>query len=83
MHTVGYAGALPRLGGVGLEPLVEIARARVSSVGAGLFRPRDFYGSDVIWSVTAGVRLRLGPPHRMGRYGVLAEHARAGGHAGH
>lgn len=70
VHTVGTGVRLPTVRGLTAEPVVEVARAGVAAVGQGLFRPADFYGGDVIWSVTAGIRLTLGRPHRMGRYGV-------------
>jgi hypothetical protein len=35
------------------------------------FDPRQFYGSDRIWSTTVGAKIAYGMPHmRMGRYGV-------------
>jgi hypothetical protein len=81
--TVGYAVRLPAVRGVALEPLVEVARAGVAAVGSGLFRPAEFYGGDVIWSVTVGLRLQAGPPHRMGRYGVLETDTSAERHREH
>ena len=56
----------------GLEPFVEVARVRFSpTVTPTGFDPRTFYGSDHIWSFSAGVKLSFGMQHmRMGRYGV-------------
>lgn len=67
-----------------LEPFVEVARARVRpTFQPSGFDPRQFYGSDRIWSVSIGTKLTFGMSHmRMGRYGVaIAQkpHARMGG----
>jgi len=55
-----------------IEPFVEIARPRASpTLRPSGFDPRQFYGADHIWSVSAGAKLALGMSHmRMGRYGV-------------
>jgi hypothetical protein len=63
--------------------MVEVTRAGVAAVGTGLFRPAAFYGSDTLWSLTMGVRVRVGPAHRMGRYGVLVVDAPTPEHHGH
>jgi hypothetical protein len=67
-----------------IEPFVEVARAGVSpTLRPSGFDPRQFYGSDRIWSVSAGAKLAFGMSHmRMGRYGVAAtgkSNARMGG----
>jgi len=55
-----------------VEPFVELARARISAtLQPSGFDPRQFYGSDRIWSVSIGAKLAFGMSHmRMGRYGV-------------
>jgi len=55
-----------------LEPFAELARARVSpTLRPSGFDPRQFYGSDHLWSVSVGAKLAFGMSHmRMGRYGV-------------
>jgi hypothetical protein len=55
-----------------IEPFAEVARARVSpTLRPSGFDPRQFYGSDRIWSVSVGAKLAFGMSHmRMGRYGV-------------
>ena len=55
-----------------IEPFAELARARVSAtLQPSGFDPRQFYGSDRIWSVSIGAKLAFGMSHmRMGRYGV-------------
>ena len=55
-----------------IEPFAEVARAHVSeTLRPSGFDPRQFYGSDRIWSVSLGAKLALGMSHmRMGRYGV-------------
>jgi len=51
-----------------------VARADVSpTLRPSGFDPRQFYGSDRIWSVSVGARLAFGMSQmRMGRYGVAA-----------
>jgi len=59
-----------------VAPFLEISRQRVTPlVRPAVFEPRDFYGSDRLWSVSAGVRMGAGMLHsRMGRYGAAAAH---------
>ena len=55
------------------ERVISVGGAIVSDVVLGLLRidPNEFYGSNNIWSVSAGIRLDAGMLHeRMGRYGV-------------
>jgi hypothetical protein len=55
-----------------ISPFVEIARAHVSPLDRfSAFDPKGFYGSNVIWSLSAGLRVGVGMmSHRMGRYGA-------------
>jgi hypothetical protein len=57
-----------------LEPFVEVARARASpTLRPTAFEPSAFYGSNRIWSISAGARVSFGMRHmRMGRYGAAA-----------
>jgi hypothetical protein len=57
-----------------LEPFAEVQVASVrATIRPTVFEPRDFYGAERMWALSAGVRLRLGDPHRrVGRYGVAA-----------
>jgi hypothetical protein len=59
-------------GAVSAEPFAELARAQVSeTLRPSGFDPRQFYGSNQIWSFSIGLKVALGMPHmRMGRYGV-------------
>jgi hypothetical protein len=59
-------------GELSAEPFVELARAHVSeTLRPSGFDPRQFYGSDRIWSFSIGLKVALGMSHmRMGRYGV-------------
>jgi hypothetical protein len=58
-------------GSLRLDPFFEVSRLRVEEVTGALFDPRSFYGNDVQWSVSAGVRVSTGiRTVRMGRYGV-------------
>lgn len=56
----------------GLSPFVETSLAHVAALHREqLFQPREFYGSNNLWSLSAGVRMSIGMQHdRMGRYGV-------------
>jgi hypothetical protein len=53
-------------------PFVEVGRAHVSSLDRfSVFDPKSFYGSDVMWSASIGVKLGWGMMmNRMGRYGA-------------
>jgi hypothetical protein len=64
--------SLPAFVGLSLEPFAEVARIHVrENQTAAAFDPRQFYGSDQIWSVSVGAKLSFGMSHmRMGRYGV-------------
>jgi hypothetical protein len=55
-----------------VSPFVEVARAHASAIEQpSVFDPKSFYGSDVIWSISAGMRFGVGMKHsRMGRYGA-------------
>lgn len=55
-----------------LHPFIEVAHVSAEQVvDASAFVPRDFYGSNRIWNLTAGVRVQAGRVHtRMGRYGA-------------
>jgi hypothetical protein len=66
------AVSLVNAGGFSVEPFAEVARARVSpTLRPSGFDPRQFYGSDRIWSVSVGAKVAFGMSHmRMGRYGV-------------
>lgn len=62
-----------RAGALAVAPFVEGSLSAVSLAAAGVFDPREFYGSDRIWTMSVGARLRGGwHPPRMGRYGVAA-----------
>ncbi len=65
--------SLPILRRAHLAPFVEIGAARGTSLRTpSVFVPREFYGANTLWSVTAGVRVHVGEMRaRMGRYGVL------------
>jgi len=58
--------------GVRMEPFVEVVRSRAEpTVRPGLLTPNELWGTDVLWSLSAGIRLGIGMNHtRMGRYGV-------------
>ncbi|HZK79191.1 MAG TPA: hypothetical protein VFC35_09795 [Gemmatimonadaceae bacterium] len=55
-----------------LAPFIEVGRAHAASIDRlAVFDPKSFYGSDVMWSVSAGVRFGFGMMmNRMGRYGA-------------
>ena len=54
-------------------PFVELARIRVDRTTAALFDPLRFYGSNLMWRSSVGLRFGVGHDHlREGRYGVAA-----------
>jgi hypothetical protein len=63
-----------RRGVITLAPFVEATYARPEQLAnLSAFVPRDFYGSQQLWLLSAGARVNVGPRHlRMGRYGVAA-----------
>lgn len=73
--TAGSAFGLPRPEGlVRPELVVEIAWAHVAGV-EGVFDPASFYGRNDLWMASVGLRVSAGMAmHRMGRYGVAADH---------
>jgi hypothetical protein len=73
LHLSHGAGSV---GGVRVRPFVEAARLAAEPLRTPtVFVPRDFYGSDRMWTVAAGARIELGGAHpRMGRYGAARGH---------
>ena len=63
--------------GMFLAPFVEVSLIRASeTVRPAAFVPREFYGSNRIVQLSAGVRMSVGARHgRMGRYGVASNGA--------
>lgn len=55
-----------------LAPFIEAGRAHVTGLDRfAVFDPQSFYGSNVMWSFSAGVRFGFGMMmNRMGRYGA-------------
>lgn len=70
--TAGVAANAVSVRGLSILPFGEVARAQaVPTLRPSGFDPRQFYGSDRIWSVSVGVRLAFRMSYmRMGRYGV-------------
>jgi hypothetical protein len=66
-----------RIGVLTVAPFVEATIARPEMVEElAAFVPREFYGSDRLWLLSLGARVKLGKhTHRMGRYGVAAADA--------
>jgi hypothetical protein len=78
--TARVAASVLNARALSAEPFVELARAHVSeTLRPSGFDPRQFYGSDRIWSFSFGLKVALGMSHmRMGRYGVaIAEERNA------
>lgn len=69
LHAERAVHLSPRLG---VRPFAEVTHARATPlILPTVFVPEEFYGSDRMWSLSAGVRLTAGAPHgRMGRYGA-------------
>jgi hypothetical protein len=64
-------------GGVRVRPVLEGSRQWIRALRTpSVFVPREFYGSDRLWSVSLGARVELGAAHahRPGRYGAAAPH---------
>jgi len=57
-----------------LAPFVEIARQHATAITAGaVFDPKAFYGSNTMWSTTAGLTFTAGMMHRRtGAYGAAS-----------
>jgi hypothetical protein len=70
--TARAAASLVNVKAFSFEPFAELAQARVSpTLRPSGFDPRQFYGSDRLWSVSVGAKLAFGMSHmRMGRYGA-------------
>jgi hypothetical protein len=84
IFTARAAASLVNVRAFSFEPFAELARARVSpTLRPSGFDPRQFYGSDRIWSVSVGAKLAFGMSHmRMGRYGAAVATKPAGGMSG-
>jgi hypothetical protein len=70
--TVRLAASLPTIAGLSLDPFAEVARIHVAERRTpAAFDPRQFYGSNRMWSISLGAKLSFGMAHmRMGRYGA-------------
>ena len=70
--TASVSSPAARFGIASARPFVEVARVAVAPGNpAGIFNPAFRYGSNHMWMLSAGVRLRAGSMHdRMGRYGA-------------
>jgi hypothetical protein len=82
--TLTVAAALPalRLFGAHAAPFLEAARIRVDRTTAALFDPVRFYGSNLMWRTSVGLRLGVGHDHRReGRYGAAVPTASTSLHA--
>jgi hypothetical protein len=70
--TARVAGSFSGARKLSLEPFAEIAGIHVTeTLRPSGFDPRQFYGSNRIWSISLGAKLAFGMSHmRMGRYGA-------------
>jgi hypothetical protein len=70
--TASLSTPAARVRSASARPFVEVARVAVSPGNpAGVFNPVFRYGTNHMWMISAGVRLRAGALHdRMGRYGA-------------
>jgi len=67
--TAGYGYDLGWRPGLRVAPFLEVSRAWIARVGAGLFDPAVFYGRTTSWTVSVGVAAAWHMAgHRMGRY---------------
>ncbi|HEY2378353.1 MAG TPA: hypothetical protein VGH98_20410 [Gemmatimonadaceae bacterium] len=84
--TVSAAIALPAvtIAASQVAPFVEVARITADRTTAAVFDPVSFYGTNLMWRLSLGLRLGLGHMHeRVGRYGVAAHPMSAGPHEAH
>jgi hypothetical protein len=74
LHTVHLAYDVNSLQSrLTVQPFVEGTFGHVAKVGAGVFDPAMFYGTDRVTAFNIGVVMSCGMRgHRMGRYGALA-----------
>jgi hypothetical protein len=73
--TVSAAIALPALALIGARaaPFVEVARITTDRTTAAVFDPVSFYGTNLMWRVSGGLRVGLGHVHeQVGRYGAAS-----------
>ncbi len=70
--TARVAGSFGGAKKLSIEPFAEIARIHVTeTLRPSGFDPRQFYGSNRIWSISLGAKIAFGMSHmRMGRYGA-------------
>jgi hypothetical protein len=78
--TARAAASLPAFARLSLEPFAEVARIHVAEDRKpAAFDPRQFYGSNRIWSISVGAKLSFGMAHmRMGRYGAASSESSSG-----
>jgi hypothetical protein len=57
-----------------ISPFIEVARQHATALAVpAVFDPRGFYGSDTMWSISAGITFSAGMVHdRTGQYGAAA-----------
>ena len=72
--TLAVSHGLGSLGPIRMRPFAEGAWLHAQPLRTPTtFVPREFYGSDRMWTLALGARLELGGTHpRMGRYGAAA-----------
>lgn len=70
--TVSISSPALRSGVLSGRPFIEVARVHAApGTPPGIFDPELRYGTNRMWMLTAGIRLRAGMMHdRMGRYGA-------------
>ena len=76
--TISGAIALPGLSVLGAHgsPFFEVARITADRTTAAVFDPVSFYGTNLMWRVSGGMRVGLGHMHgRVGRYGAASQAA--------
>ena len=74
--TLSAAVGLPPVsrGAARAIPFIEVSRITADRTTAAVFDPVLFYGSNLMWRLSAGIRVAAGHAHgRMGRYGVASE----------
>jgi len=74
--SLRLSGTAWKSGSVALTPFVELGRQHVTELAKpSAFDPKSFYGSNTLWSYSAGLTISAGTIHRRsGAYGAATRH---------
>lgn len=81
---LGHIAFRTDVGPMRVEPFVEAGISRIRETTGGVFDPANFFGSDLVSTLSTGIRIGIGHDHeRMGRYGVAIAPTHDPLHANH